>query len=237
MRTANVAAMDPIAEPTLPAFMKNANTVVTRMASWATPEAWLGGNPVPPRDEINRMVFHPEIGTIEFASRIGFVAPSREMIETVQKAMATHETGRIVEVGAGQGYLSALFRLAGIETTATDLKPNEYVRYCPVKPLGASDAMRAHPDDAVLLSWPQPNPMWGMPSLVGLQVLRALKPGNLLFYIHGYDEGHLFVNEPYLLETIRQTCIQVGPKLPLPLAPRDEGNSLRIFRKLDMPQY
>jgi hypothetical protein len=62
-----------------------------------------------------------------------------------------------------------------------------------------------------------------------MTVLGRLKPGNLLFYIHG-DEKYPWNNEPLLLRKMTEECDQVGEPILLPRLSEEES-FLRIFRK------
>jgi len=97
--------------------------------------------------------------------------------------------------------------------------------------MSALEAALAYPDRPVLLTWPTPSwmasPENPPPSFVGQQVVSSMRPGNLLFYVHGRDE------EPGLLKIIHSYCRQIGSDVELPNMPAP--TVLRVFRKLNRP--
>ncbi len=181
----------------------------------------------------------------------GLTIPCRELLTTLKKVLADHPwSKKIVEVGAGCGYLSAFFERAGYEVTATDIKPERrHTRYVPVEKRSASEAMKAYPDRSVLLSWPMPGPTEASsdelrsmnisgPLLDStdyisretfLDIIKKLKRGNYLFYIHGTHPATS--GEPYFLNEIRKSFTEIVGDLRLPALPDAEGSILHVFRK------
>ena len=171
----------------------------------------------------------------------GLTIPCRELLTTLRQVLVDHpRSKKVVEVGAGSGYLSAFFQQAGYEVTATDIKP-EYrcTRFVPVEKKSALDAMEAYPDHSVLLSWPMPGPIdsrWPSLDPEGyfspnniIRVIKELKPGNYIFYIHGNIPA--ISGEPYFLNAMKRCCTEIVSELNLPALPDGERSVLHVFRK------
>ncbi|GEM_PF-2414236 len=181
----------------------------------------------------------------------GLTVPCREMLTTLKQVLADHpQSKKIVEVGAGSGYLSAFFQQAGFEVTATDINPESRdSRYVPIEKISATEALKAYPDHSVLLSWPMPGPtdiksgLRSSKDIKGsildlidyfspenfLAVIKGLKRGNYLFYIHGTYPA--ISGEPYFLNAIKSCCNEIVGNYRLPVLPDDEGSILHVFRK------
>jgi hypothetical protein len=88
---------------------------------------------------------------------IGYALPCQEAVDAVKAALAGHPTGQVIEIGAGLGYLSAVFERCGVEVTASDISINPNLRHASMLQMDAAAAMEAYPDRAVLMSWPEPS--------------------------------------------------------------------------------
>ena len=228
----------------------------------------------PPREEVEHLMtrngWQPFMLHPVLIPNIGYVVPCREVVDAIKVALASHPTGQVIEIGAGLGYLSAVFQGCGIEVTASDISINPNLRHASILQMDAAAAMDAYPDRAVLMSWPEPSkanrtspgaafgqldagggrpglgqpgmpqmpghPGWEdpapshvPPSVVGMTVLGKLKPGNLVFYIHG-DEKYPWNNELLLLRKMMEECDQIGNPILLPRL-SEEQSFLHIFRK------
>ncbi|WP_155300557.1 hypothetical protein [Deinococcus kurensis] len=74
-------------------------------------------------------------------------------------AAAHFSGGRILDVGAGNGYWASLLADLGVDVLATDLHPvpNGYMgaaQHYPVQVMDAAEAAAAHPDRTLMMSWP-----------------------------------------------------------------------------------
>ena len=209
--------------------IKNLSPANDLFASWLEPQTWRRGIPIPSCKDVDKLLvgrLPSMLSGISNFSTIGYVIPCRELIESVRTVLADHPTGKILEIGAGNGYLSALFQCAGIETTATDIYADE-TRHTPIVKMSALEAMLAFPQHAVLMSWPEASDNPAGTSEVGREVLSNLSPGNTLFYIH---DNHRSM-EPRLLDALDHACEQIGSSVVLPRTELGR-NSLRIYRKL-----
>lgn len=112
-----------------------------------------------------------------FAKTFGFCMPGPTFVEQVGRF------GPVVEIAAGSGYLSALLRAHGVDSIATDpyYGRNRYLfeerAEWPVHALTAEDAIRAHPERAVLCSWPCYDRPWAGAAIAHMQ------PGQVLLLI------------------------------------------------------
>lgn len=79
--------------------------------------------------------------------------------------VAEHSRGRLVDPMAGTGYWASVLAQSGVDVAASDLHPPtlggkanhwhmDVAAYCPVFRADAADAVTAHPDRTLLLSWP-----------------------------------------------------------------------------------
>jgi len=212
--------------------MLNEHPVIAEFASWADSKNWKHQSPVLTLDAAEKFIGkYSRLSSVDIVSTIGFVAPCLEFIQVIERELSNYSLKGVVEVGAGKGLLSAVLQRAGIDSIATDIRPESFTRSCSITHMSAEEAIETYPDRAVLMSWPEPSylPIED-PSPVGRQVLRDLKPGGLLFYIH---DKH-YTNERILLQAMRMMCMQVGQDQPLPVVAVDE-NVLRVFRKSPVP--
>ncbi|MGW0391241.1 hypothetical protein ACWDYJ_10120 [Streptomyces sp. NPDC003042] len=115
----------------------------------------------------------------------------------------------LLEVGAGSGYWARQLSVAGLDVVATDLHDVEAngfthgFRYTTVQRHTAADAVRRHPDRALLLVWPPPaDPM-------AAQALRAYR-GEVFLYV-GEGPGGMCADAAFFAElrrhwVARATC-------------------------------
>jgi hypothetical protein len=153
-------------------------------------------------DNIHRTANMWEVRRL-FIGKYGFAVPSRQMLEGVARL-----SKRIVEVGAGTGFMATQLRRFEIDVVATDLNATGTSMYsfsvgshdanvAPMETLCAVDAVRKYPDRDVFCSWPSLNEPWLT------EAADAMQPGRLLFYVgEGYggctadDSFHELVQSP-----------------------------------------
>lgn len=166
---ASLPVMEPLLDTTgMPAFL-------------ARFECWLNG-------EISEPPALPDLSDAglfmaardAFIARFGYAVPGPGFVSTLARL------GRVLEVGAGNGYLSHALRAHGVDAVATDPAPGTLATDRPID-VGryhARDALDtlATPRMTVLCSWPGYGTSW----LTDLA--RALRPGQRLVHI-GEGEG------------------------------------------------
>ena len=115
--------------------------------------------------EILSQVPDPEAWLTALSQATGvFFFPSREFVPRLVRFLQLLRVGRLLEAGAGRGYLTAalapLARAAGLAFQALDKGEGEFVSGLPVHPLVApGDVFAALPDfrpEVVLYAWPPP---------------------------------------------------------------------------------
>lgn len=124
----------------------------------------------------------------DFVSRYGFAVPCREMMEFVAR-----HSKRLVEIGAGSGFLASQLRRFEIDVVATDLNaeaPEGETQYGfrvgahhRVERMTALDAVQTYADRDVFCSWPSLDGSWLT------EAAKTLQPGRLLFYVGEGDGG------------------------------------------------
>lgn len=113
-----------------------------------------------------------------YIAEFGFSVPTPALIDLMKKF------GPILEVGAGQGYLSQVLRHAGIDAIATDANPGHMKavraratseenlppreRHLPVEILNAEDAIKTYPGRTILCSWPDYQSNWITKAAAGM---------------------------------------------------------------------
>lgn len=92
---------------------------------------------------------------------------------------------KVLEVGAGKGWLAYKLRKLGVEVIATDLSPNQenvywgdrYSSFVEVVQISATNAIQEYNFDVLLVSWPCYREAWSY------EALCALPPDKELLYI------------------------------------------------------
>ena len=117
-----------------------------------------------------------------FIQNYGFCLPGADFVARVGRF------GPVVEIGAGQGYLSALLRVGGVDSIATDRFANASsygwsadTRW-PVLVEEARDAIAAHPTRTVLCAWPCYQQSWAA------RAIEVMQSGQILMLV-GEREG------------------------------------------------
>jgi hypothetical protein len=115
----------------------------------------------------------------QFVSQFGFAVPCREMLEFVAR-----HSKRIIEVGAGTGFMASQLRRFEIDVIATDLDPGDEPYYGfeigthhTVEKISAIDAVNKYSDRDLFCSWPSLGKSWLS------EAATELEPGRLLFYV------------------------------------------------------
>lgn len=123
-----------------------------------------------------------------FISHFGYALPNAEFIDEVA------QMGKILEVGAGTGYLSQLIYQKGVEVIATDPGETLYLfeskRWFEVLEMDANKAIEKNPDHTVLMAWPCLNENWANEAL-----LRMKNRQKIIFI--GEEEGGCTANSSF----------------------------------------
>lgn len=166
------------------------------LAGWLKPEAWEKSCPVPNLDTVEKTMqergWQPHMLHSALIPNISYAVPCYEVIETTLSVLSKHKTGKLIEIGAGLGFLSALFQRAGVDVTATEISPSGTLRHTNIVALSAQQAMDLYPDHAVLMSWPHPSQTVARETsnLSSLSVQAPLYGG-------GHSMGHFNQNNGY----------------------------------------
>jgi len=112
----------------------------------------------------------------EYVEGISFAIPCREAIGAIQRS------GKVVEVGAGTGFWTALIRKAGGDIIATDVATRgRYKQPCgkfaEVRQMTADDAVDQFHDRNVLAVWPCYDKPWAG------QMAKRMRSGRHLFLV------------------------------------------------------
>lgn len=113
-----------------------------------------------------------------YIAEFGFSVPTPAFIDLMKNF------GAILEVGAGQGYLSQVLRHSGVDSIATDANPGHMEavraraisednlptreRNLPVDVLTAEEAIKAYPGRTILCSWPDYQSDWITKAAAGM---------------------------------------------------------------------
>jgi hypothetical protein len=113
-----------------------------------------------------------------FIKEFGFSVPSAEAFLTIMKYSP------LLEIGAGTGYWAHILRRCyGCDIVATDIiiEKSEYKfqigKYFPVSKISADNAIKAHSDRNVFVSWPTYDDDWAE------NAIKHIKPGKFLIYV------------------------------------------------------
>lgn len=153
---------------------------------------------------------------------IGFAVPTAEAIAAIAAA-----SPRLLEVGAGSGFWSALLARAGVDVVATDKHAGEHGdwhgRYHPTEKLDALAALRAYPDRDVLVCWPTLHGTWAR------KLAEAIEPGKVLHVI-----AEECCAEPGFYSVLADRFERLDSQ-PLPNW-KDMRDYLEVMRKLPLEQ-
>ena len=124
-----------------------------------------------------------------FIREHGFAMLTRETLDTLAGLLR----GRVLEVGAGSGYLGAALAERGVDIVVSDLGGERYAAFGlgpVVRRDHEGDSLTLLPGefDAVVMSWPHGRFAW--------EVASRMKPGQLLVY-EGEGEGGATADEAF----------------------------------------
>lgn len=116
----------------------------------------------------------------DYIKDFGFSVPCSEAVAWVRRYALDEHAGRVVEVGAGSGWWSKHLAEAGLDVVAYDDKSwaKEWRKsHFEVRTMDGAEAVLAHPDRLVFVSWPNYR------SAFGYQVAQACREGQVLVYV------------------------------------------------------
>lgn len=136
----------------------------------------------------------------KYIEQFGFTTLSQNLINKVSQLF---KNDKIIEVGAGSGWLSYNLQQKGLDVTAVDLKPlnNEYGfkhSYTDVIEANAQDYITQHQYDTIIMSWPDYDGDFAA------NILALMHKGKTLIYI-GEREGGCTANDDFF-HLLEQKC-------------------------------
>jgi len=130
-----------------------------------------------------------------FSINVSWSLPCTEAVEAIASSCwRTWPTTGIIDVCAGTGYWAAVLLQAGLQVTAVDIQPprprNFRFPRSEVLCMDGVHALACYPGRDVFMSWPPYDDPFGA------NVVRAMKPGQRLYFVGEYEgctgDGYLF---------------------------------------------
>lgn len=128
----------------------------------------------------------------ELTKRFGWTIPNKKIIELLSNESTESP---LVEIGAGNGYLSYEIQKNGGKTIPIDISPAENT-WVTVKEMSYKE-LDSSTTSQIILPWPPAN------SSMGVDCIRYLKPNTVYFIgkpnstVTGTEEFHTLLNEKY----------------------------------------
>jgi hypothetical protein len=133
-----------------------------------------------------------ELGWCTLKHHYGWSLPTNESLDEIMRLCVPE--GRVIEIGAGSGYLAAVLRARGLDIAAYDTgvwKIEQWKhKWHPIINQDACDAILENPSVPVLMSWVAPS--------LSENVLHAIYPNTLVIRIGDDNTGDKVFNTTFI---------------------------------------